>query len=79
MPNPPADSPTLAPLRALLYQALTEPIGLLLRSSTPERAIKQLQTAKGGDPSLLGVVVRPSPLDDGDIILLRVKSKDEEK
>jgi len=66
----PADSPTLLPLRALLYQALAEPIGLLLRSPTPARAMDQLKRAKEGEEALRAVAIRASPLDDGDIILI---------
>ena len=70
----PADSPTLLPLRALLYQALAEPIGLLLRSATPARAMGQLRRAKEGEAALRAVDIRASPLDDGDIILIHQAS-----
>ena len=66
----PVDSPTLLPLRALLYQALAEPIGLLLRTATPARAMDQLKRAKEGEEALRAVAIRASPLEDGDIILI---------
>lgn len=56
-----------------LYQALAEPIGLLLRTSDVPRARTRLYAARKAlaDPALAGLQIRMSPLPEGDIIIVK--------
>jgi len=58
-------------LREIMYRALAEPIGLLIRTDDPERAKSQLYSARVGEPALARLQVRPSPLPDGDLIIVK--------
>ena len=60
-------------LREILYLALAEPIGLLLRSNDPARARAQLyaERKRSGDPDLAGLQIRSSPLEDGELVIVR--------
>lgn len=63
-------------LLAILYQALGEPIGLLLRTSDFARARQALYRARqeSGDQALAGLQFRASPgLPDGDLIIVNQK------
>ena len=60
-------------LRAMLYQALAEPIGLLLQTSDFNRARQALYRARAEaqDPELSGLQFRASPgLDGGDLVIV---------
>ena len=61
-------------LRPLLYQALGQPIGLLLRTSNFVRARQRLYAARqlAGDPDLDQLQFRASPgLVGGDLIIVK--------
>lgn len=60
-------------LTEFLYQALAEPIGLVLRTSDPVRARQQLYQARQAaqDPSLDCIQIRMSPFPDGDLVLCK--------
>lgn len=57
----------------LLYLALVEPIGLLLRTNDRERARQALYRARQtlGDPALTRLQLRVSPLADGDLVIVK--------
>jgi hypothetical protein len=60
-------------LTAILYQALGEPIGLLLRTSDTERARQGLYRARAasGDPDLARLQFRVSPITEGDLVIVK--------
>lgn len=61
-------------LRTLLYQALAQPIGLLLRTSDMPRARQKLYAARrdSGDSALNCLQFRASPgLSGGDLIIIK--------
>jgi hypothetical protein len=64
-------------LQAILYQALAEPVGLLLRATDPERARQRLYKARSelGDPALARLQIRISPLDEGELVLVKGEDK----
>lgn len=55
--------------RLLLYDCLQEPIGIVLRTSDTEKALRVLWEARASDPILEVLKVLRSPLPDGDIII----------
>lgn len=57
----------------ILYLALAEPIGLFLRTSSSTQAKARLYQAriKLGDPALAGLQIRTSPIEGGDLILVK--------
>ena len=57
--------------QALLYQALGEPIGLLLQCSNPGMARQRLYQARvqAADPALAGLQIRMSPFPDGNLVI----------
>lgn len=60
-------------LLGILYSALAEPIGLVLRTSNTERARQRLYKARADakDGSLAGLQIRVSPFDDGDLVICK--------
>lgn len=60
-------------LGELLYRALGEPVGLLLRTSDRERLRQRLYQARAriADSELARVQIRISPFPDGDIVLCK--------
>ncbi len=64
--------PTKELLSQILYQALGEPIGLLIRTSDPARARQGLYRARQGlaDPALAGLQIRTSPIEGGELIII---------
>lgn len=63
-------------LRAILYQALGEPIGLLVQCSDWARARQAFYRARAeaGDPDLASLQFRHSPgLDGGNLIIINQK------
>ncbi len=59
----------------LLYQALAEPIGLVLRTSDWRRARQQLYAARvqAADGALVGLQFRAWPGEDGDLVITKVR------
>ena len=59
--------------RPLLYQALSEPIGLLLQCSDAGLARQRLYAARSaaGDPELAQLQFRMSPLPDGNLVIVK--------
>lgn len=60
-------------LELIWYQALSEPMGLLLQVEDPHRAKQLLYRARAstGDPELQKVQLRTSPVEGGNLILIR--------
>ena len=58
-------------LRAILFQALSEPVGLLIRTNSPERARQQFYQARRGFPDLAQLSFRASPFPDGELVIIR--------
>jgi hypothetical protein len=60
-------------LQAILYLALSEPIGLLLTVSDVTRARARLYSARreASDPELDRLQIRVSPLADGELIIVK--------
>ena len=58
---------------ALLYQALGEPIGLLLQCSNPGLARQRLYAARASarDPALGGLQIRMSPFPEGNLVICK--------
>lgn len=63
-------------LAPLLYRALGEPIGLVLRTGDPQRARAALYTArrKAQDPLLDDLQIRPWALDGGDLVICKLSA-----
>lgn len=61
-------------LRTLLYQALAEPIGLLIATPEPEKLRKRLWMMKqlAEDPELDRVQIANSPVEGGQIVIVKV-------
>ena len=59
----------------LLYQALAEPIGLLLQVSDPELLRARLYAArkKTQDQDLQGLQIRSSPFEEGNLLIVNRK------
>lgn len=59
--------------KALLYQALGSPMGLVLRSNDPERARQTLYSARreAQDPELDVLQIRMKATPDGDLVLVK--------
>lgn len=57
----------------ILYMALAEPIGLVIATSSVERARQKLYTARRAslDPELDDLQIRISPFTDGDLVIVR--------
>lgn len=74
-PQTPATSSANLELADLLYQAAAQPIGLLIRTSSPERAQQRLSQVKYQlkDPSLQGLQIRLSPWPEGDLAIVQRK------
>lgn len=64
---------TSAEATQILYRALAEPIGLLLRTSSPVQAKTRFYAAraKAKDAALAGLQIRASPIEGGDLILVK--------
>jgi len=62
-------------MQLLLYEALAEPIGLLLTSNDPPRALQRLQAARreARDPELAQLIIRVSPIAEGEIVITKVR------
>lgn len=60
-------------LRSILYTALAEPVGVVLRTSNTERARQRLYKARRdtADPDLEVLQIRLSPVEDGDLIICK--------
>ena len=58
-------------LRAILFQALAEPVGLLIRTNSLERARQQFYQARRGFPDLAQLSLRASPFPDGELVIVR--------
>lgn len=60
-------------LKLLWYQALGEPLGLLLQVEDPKKAKQALYRARAGagDLDLAGVQIRTSPIEGGNLLLIR--------
>jgi hypothetical protein len=60
-------------LGPLLYQALAEPIGLLLRVSEPQKVMQALHQVKykAGDPSLMILQIRMLDHPEGNIAITK--------
>lgn len=60
-------------LKLLWYQALAEPIGLLLEARDVNFAKQRLYQARAklGDPDLAQVQIRTSPVEGGNLLLIR--------
>lgn len=60
-------------LLSILYTALAEPLGLVLRTSDTTRARAALYKARteAGDPELQALQLRVSPFPDGDLIIVK--------
>ena len=58
---------------SLLYQALAEPIGILLKTSDPLRARQALYRARADakDEALAVLQIRSSPFPDGDLLICK--------
>lgn len=58
---------------ALLYQALSEPIGLLVRAPDRDRARQALYQARQQcmDPQLAQLQIRMSPWPEGDLVICK--------
>lgn len=67
------NSPSKDDLAAILYQALGEPIGLLLSTSDSNRARQKLYQARAAaaDPALDVIQIRISPFPEGDLVLVK--------
>lgn len=63
----------LRELQTLLYNALAEPIGLLVKSSDPNGLVAKLRAArdKAEDPALSALQFRRSPFAEGDLLILK--------
>ena len=66
---------TRAAAKTILYLALAEPIGLLLRTSNRDVAVRSLYNALYAmkDPALARLQIRTSPLADGDVVICHRK------
>lgn len=64
---------TPAEAREILYLALAEPIGLLLRTNDPGRARQRLYAAKREMPEASGLQFRIWPSEDGDLVVVNEK------
>jgi len=63
-------------LRAIMYQALAEPIGLLVSTNDFARARAAFYRARAetGDPELAGLQFRASPgIDGGELLIINQK------
>lgn len=62
-------------LRAMLYQALAEPIGLLIATPDPERLRKRLWQIKqlAEDPEMERLQIASSPIEGGQIVIVKVE------
>lgn len=72
---------TQVELQGILYQALSEPIGLLLRSSDPVRCRMRLYQARtaAGDPALALLQFRlAGGIAGGDLVICKGKSMAQE-
>ena len=60
-------------LTLLLYQALAEPIGLLLAAEPPETIRQRLYQARAAasDPALAILQIRRSPFADGTLVICK--------
>ena len=74
-------APSEAELQTILYQALAEPIGLLLATSDWARARQKLYLArtKLGDPSLAHLQIRHWPGEEGDLVIVKGERKNVSK
>ena len=63
----------IAQAREILYLALAEPIGLLVATSDVAGARARLYTARklAGDPALAGLQVRASPVEGGELVIIK--------
>lgn len=64
-------------LTLLLYQALAEPIGLLLAAEPPETIRQRLYQARAAasDPALAILQIRRSPFADGTLVICKGATK----
>lgn len=61
---------TITQAREILYLALAEPIGLLLRTNDPSRARQRLYAAKREIPEASGLQFRMWAAEDGDLVVV---------
>lgn len=74
----PAKQVETSALQAILYQALGEPLGLIVRSSDPHVARQRLYAARvaTGDPSLKVLQIRFSPWDAQELVIVKGPGKE---
>lgn len=67
-------TPLQSQLTSLLYAALNEPIGLLIGATDTQRAKAKLYQArlKAKDPKLAELQVWDSPVDGGQLVIVKV-------
>ena len=67
-------APSRRELQSLMFQALAEPIGLLLLASDPQLARERLHQAKIGQPELKEIQIRLVRIgDEGNVVLVKRK------
>lgn len=66
-------NPRTLALQSLLADALSEPLGLVLRTNDPARARQQLYSARAqsSDPSFAQLQIRIWPGPDGDLVIVK--------
>ena len=65
-------------IKAILYKALEQPIGLLIHVSDPDRGIKRLYQTRAAlkDPALADIQIRANPgLAGGNLIIVNKRVK----
>lgn len=70
-----------AELVGLMWQAVAEPIGLLIVTDDPERLKQRLRWLRDAenDPELERLQFASSPLDDGDVVIVKTQKAESER